>query len=112
MKELLNGRIFWNAAGWFVTLRNCDKNLISFVRGRRLKVRDCGYGIIAGPFDSADQLETWFSSYLSNQSRPREFVFNISNAENDVDELQFITFSEEANGALPEQKSSQINWYS
>lgn len=72
MNSLINERTFWSDEGWFVYLRKCDKNLVSYVGSRRLNIRKGEFGVIAGPFISQSQLETWFEGFLSRHAQPRE----------------------------------------
>jgi len=74
MNDKIDERVFWKNSGWYISLREEDKDVVSFVGKRRVQIRTGKFGVIAGPFDSMEQLEYWFDGFLCQHGRPREML--------------------------------------
>ena len=72
MQNKIANRTFWSNDGWFMTLRHGDENILSFAGSRLVKIRKSASGIVAGPFESFEQMESWFEGFLTRHARPRE----------------------------------------
>jgi hypothetical protein len=72
MKSNITDRIFWSNNGWFITMREGDENVVSFLGNKRLPIRSGSSGVIAGPFNSQIQIENWFATFQGRHGRPRE----------------------------------------
>jgi hypothetical protein len=74
MNSNLDERVFWKNSGWYLSLREEDKNVVSFLGQKRIQIRSGDFGVIAGPFDSMELLENWFSEFLRRHSDPRKIL--------------------------------------
>jgi hypothetical protein len=74
MKSNITDRTFWSNDGWFINLRHGDENLVLFSGKRRVNLRSGEFGVIAGPFTSLVQMESWFASFLTKHGKPRDIV--------------------------------------
>lgn len=76
MKSNISERTFWSNDGWFMSLRRGDENILSFAGNRPVRIRTCANGVIAGPFNSLEQVEVWFETFLARHASPREIQVN------------------------------------
>jgi hypothetical protein len=72
MHNKITNRTFWSNDGWFMNLRHGDENTLSFAGNRLVRIRKSANGVVAGPFGSFEQMESWFGGFLTRHARPRE----------------------------------------
>ena len=72
MHTKIANRTFWSNDGWFMTLRHGDENILTFAGNRLVRIRKSASGIVAGPFESYEQMLLWFDGFLVRHARPRE----------------------------------------
>lgn len=98
MNSNITDRTFWSNDGWFMNLRKGDEDRVSFIGSRRVKLRAGEFGVIAGPFNSLVQMETWFIHFLSRHAKPRADVNATTSLSSDIPattlKLELLTMEE------------------